>query len=209
METKLLTQQDMAEIVAILQRGGLVAFPTDTVYGLAVRYDDPQAIARLKQAKQRPETKPFPMMVASRAQIERVAVVDARSRCLIDEWMPGALTLVLRKRPEVDPEVTNGLATIGLRMPDDELVLEIINRVGVPLLVPSANLSGQPACTTSKQVMKQLAGRIDAIVVGESAGSTSSTVCDVTGTTLNILRQGPIRLEDLEKTLQKTKEEHV
>ena len=110
METKLLTQQDMTEIVAILQRGGLVAFPTDTVYGLAVRYDDPQAIARLKQAKQRPETKPFPMMVASRAQIERVAVVDARSRCLIDEWMPGALTLVLRKRPEVDPEVTNGLA---------------------------------------------------------------------------------------------------
>ena len=155
METKLLTQQDMAEIVAILQRGGLVAFPTDTVYGLAVRYDDPQAIARLKQAKQRAETKPFPMMVASRAQIERVAVVDARSRCLIDEWMPGALTLVLRKRPEVDPEVTNGLATIGLRMPDDEL--EALATGALRLAVQEGDfekgcfLSGQIASMVNKE----------------------------------------------------------
>ena len=201
METQRLTKKDSAQIVEILNRGGVVAFPTDTVYGLAVRYDLKEAILKMKEAKQRPETKPFPMMVSSKAQIERVAVTDARSQKLIDHWMPGALTLVFKKRPEVDELVTNGFPTIGIRMPDDDFVLEIINRVGVPLLVPSANLSGQPSCTTSEEVLKQLDGRIDAVVLGESGASTASTVCDTTGDELKILRQGPIKLEDLEASI--------
>ena len=201
METQRLTKKDSAQIVEILNRGGVVAFPTDTVYGLAVRYDLKEAILKMKEAKQRPETKPFPMMVSSKAQIERVAVTDARSQKLIDHWMPGALTLVFKKRPEVDELVTNGFPTIGIRMPDDEFVLEIINRVGVPLLVPSANLSGQPSCTTSEEVLKQLDGRIDAGVLGESGASTASTVCDTTGDELKILRQGPIKLEDLKASI--------
>lgn len=201
METQRLTKKDSAQIVEILNRGGVVAFPTDTVYGLAVRYDLKEAILKMKEAKQRPETKPFPMMVSSKAQIERVAVTDVRSQKLIDHWMPGALTLVFKKRPEVDELVTNGFPTIGIRMPDDEFVLEIINRVGVPLLVPSANLSGQPSCTTSEEVLKQLDGRIDAVVLGESGASTASTVCDTTGDELKILRQGPIKLEDLKASI--------
>ena len=201
METQRLTKKDSAKIVEILNSGGVVAFPTDTVYGLAVRYDLKEAILKMKEAKQRPETKPFPMMVSSKAQIERVAVTDARSQKLIDHWMPGALTLVFKKRPEVDELVTNGFPTIGIRMPDDEFVLEIINRVGVPLLVPSANLSGQPSCTTSEEVLKQLDGRIDAVVLGESGASTASTVCDTTGDELKILRQGPIKLEDLKASI--------
>ena len=201
METQRLTKKDSAQIVEILNRGGVVAFPTDTVYGLAVRYDLKEAILKMKKAKQRPETKPFPMMVSSKAQIERVAVTDARSQKLIDQWMPGALTLVFKKRPEIDELVTNGFPTIGIRMPDDDFVLEIINRVGVPLLVPSANLSGQPSCTTSEEVLKQLDGRIDAVVLGESGASTASTVCDTTGDELKILRQGPIKLEDLEASI--------
>ena len=201
METQRLTKKDSAQIVEILNRGGVVAFPTDTVYGLAVRYDLKEAILKMKEAKQRPETKPFPMMVSSKAQIERVAVTDARSQKLIDHWMPGALTLVFKKRPEVDELVTNGFPTIGIRMPDDDFVLEIINRVGVPLLVPSANLSGQPSCTTSEEVLKQLDGRIDAVVLGESGASTASTVCDTTGDELKILRQGPIKLEDLKASI--------
>lgn len=200
METVRLTKKDLTAIVEILNRGGVVAFPTDTVYGLAVRFDQKEAILRMKEAKQRPESKPFPMMVSSRSQIERVAVTNKRSQGLIDEWMPGALTLVFEKRPEIDDLVTNGFKTIGIRMPDDDFVTEIINRTGVPLLVPSANLSGHPACTTSEAVLEQLDGRIDAVVLGESGGSTSSTVCDTTGPQLKILRQGPIRLEDLEKT---------
>ena len=201
METQRLTKKDSAQIVEILNRGGVVAFPTDTVYGLAVRYDLKEAILKMKEAKQRPETKPFPMMVSSKAQIERVAVTDARSQKLIDQWMPGALTLVFKKRPEIDELVTNGFPTIGIRMPDDDFVLEIINRVGVPLLVPSANLSGKPSCTTSEEVLKQLDGRIDAVVLGESGASTASTVCDTTGDELKILRQGPIKLEDLEASI--------
>ena len=108
---------------------------------------------------------------------------------------------MFKKRPEIDELVTNGFPTIGIRMPDDDFVLEIINRVGVPLLVPSANLSGQPSCTTSEEVLKQLDGRIDAVVLGESGASTASTVCDTTGDELKILRQGPIKLEDLEASI--------
>ena len=156
METQRLTKKDSAQIVEILNRGGVVAFPTDTVYGLAVRYDLKEAILKMKEAKQ---------------------------------------------RPEIDELVTNGFPTIGIRMPDDDFVLEIINRVGVPLLVPSANLSGQPSCTTSEEVLKQLDGRIDAVVLGESGASTASTVCDTTGDELKILRQGPIKLEDLEASI--------
>ena len=89
----------------------------------------------------------------------------------------------------------------GAEITKDDFVLEIINRVGVPLLVPSANLSGQPSCTTSEEVLKQLDGRIDAVVLGESGASTASTVCDTTGDELKILRQGPIKLEDLEASI--------
>lgn len=198
--TEQLSKQDISRIVEILSQGGVVAFPTDTVYGLAVRYDLDEAIEKMKQAKHRPETKPFPMMVSNKKQIEKVAVLDDRARDLIDTWMPGALTLVFKKRPEISSNVTNGFDTIGIRMPDDEFVLEIINRVGVNLLVPSANLSGQPPCTTSDEVLAQLNGRIDAVVLGESGASTSSTVCDTTGEQLKILRQGPITLEALNNT---------
>ena len=202
MKTERLDKNDSARVVEILNQGGTVAFPTDTVYGLAVRYDMKEAIERMKEAKVRPESKPFPMMVFSKKQIQKVAWTDERSEKLIDAWMPGALTLIFNKREEVSDLVTNGFKTIGIRMPDDDFVLEIINRVGVPLLVSSANISGEPSCVTGDEVLAQLDGRIDAIVMGEAGGNSPSTVCDTTQEELKILRQGPIRLEALKKTVE-------
>lgn len=204
METLQLTKNDLGKLVEILNAGGVIAFPTDTVYGVAVRYDSMSAIALMKQAKQRPETKPFPMMVSLKSQIEMVAELNARDHFLIQKWMPGAMTFIFNKKPEIDEIVTNGYPTIGIRMPDDEFVLELIQRVGVPLLVPSANISGMPSATTHEEVLKQLGGRINAVVIGESGAARASTIIDTTKEELTCIREGFIRLEDV---IQSYKEE--
>lgn len=202
MKTLLLEKNDISRMIAILNNGGIVAFPTDTVYGLAVRYDSFIAINKMKKAKQRPETKPFPMMVSKLKHIEMVADLTAREYTLIEKWMPGAITLILNKKEEIDSVITNGYPTIGVRMPDDGFVIELINLMGVPLLVPSANISGESVCTTHQQVLAQLDGLIDAVVMGESGSGLSSTIVDCTKEELILVRQGPIQLDEVKKSLE-------
>lgn len=202
METLRLTVEQIELAAEILNNGGVVAFPTDTVYGLAVRSDMPLAIQHMKDAKQRPESKPFPMMVNSLQQIEQVAKLKQRDYRLIKRWMPGAVTFVFKKKDDLDPIVTNGFKTIGIRMPDDPFILKLISLIGVPLLVPSANLSGYPSTTDSDEVLAQLDGKIEAVIVGESGGKTSSTVIDATAKELILLRQGEVMIEDVRKSLK-------
>ncbi len=202
LKTERLEKKDINRIVEILNAGGIVALPTDTVYGLAVKSDRFDAINKMKIAKQRPETKPFPMMVNHVDQIEMVANIGYREYQLIKKWMPGAITMIFEKKDRVDEIVTNGYKTIGIRMPDDEFVLSIINQVKAPLLVPSANISGEPSCTTSDEVLKQLDGRIDAIVVGESGAMMPSTIIDCTKQTLSTIRQGKITLEEIIESIR-------
>lgn len=197
MNTVILTREDVKEAVELLKKGKVVCFPTDTVYGAAIRYDSTEAIKRLKRAKKRPESKPFPMMVGNKEQIEQVAYVSEKARKLIDAFMPGAITLVFRKREEVADEVTNGFETIAIRMPDDAWILKVISEVGVPLLVPSANISSEPPCHTSEEVLQQLDRRVSAVVTGESGGYFSSTIVDVSSDAFRILRQGPVTEEQI------------
>jgi len=203
MKTKRYQKEQIHEIVSLLKENEVVAFPTDTVYGAAIRYDSIEAINKLKEAKQRPETKPFPMMVADMEQIEMVTELTDRIRHLMERFMPGAITIVVKKRESVPDEVTNGLSTIALRMPDDDWVREIIQKTGVPLLVPSANISGEPSCTTSDEVLNQLDGRIAAVVEGQSKGSLSSTIVDVSSSELKILREGPVSFKEIKKVWNK------
>ena len=197
MNTARLSEENVKEAVELLKKGKVVCFPTDTVYGAAIRYDSLEAIKRLKRAKKRPESKPFPMMVANKEQIEQVAYVSEKAQKLIDAFMPGAITLVFKKREEVADEVTNGFETIAIRMPDDAWILEVIDAVGVPLLVPSANISGEAPCHTSEEVLRQLDKRVSAVVTGESGGYLSSTIVDVSTDAFRILRQGPITEEKI------------
>ena len=201
-ETMQMTKADLDEIVALIDAGKVVAFPTDTVFGLGVKYDDGDALNRLKKAKNRPDHKAIPMMVSSLCQIESVAYVDERSQKLMEAFMPGAFTIVLKKKENVPSFVSNGMETVAIRMPCDAFVLSMIERLGKPMLVTSANLSDQPSCKTSEEVLKQLGGRIDAIVLGESKGYTSSTIVDVSGTKLNILREGDISEQAIRARLE-------
>lgn len=191
MKTKCYNKDETDCIVQDLKAGKTVAFPTDTVYGLGVIYNE-NALNALKQAKGRDEAKPIPTMVASYEQLAKIAVITASAQKLIEAFMPGAITLVLTKKEGVPAYATNGKATIAVRMPDDPFVLSLIQRCGSPLLVSSANRSDEPSTFTTAEVLKQLDGRIDSIVNGKAAGNAASTIVDATTASIKILRVGMI-----------------
>jgi L-threonylcarbamoyladenylate synthase len=201
MDTCRYTYEDIDIVAKQLQKGKVIAFPTDTVYGLAVVFDDERALSRLKKAKGRPEDKPIPVMIGDMRQMHAIAYVNERAVRLADAFMPGAITLILPKREHIAEYITNGFSTIGIRMPNDDFILSLIRRCGKPLLVTSANLSGYPSAADAEEVLAQLDGRIDGIVVGEAGGHQASTIIDVSGEDYRILRQGIVEKEAVERVL--------
>ncbi len=202
METIRYHKEDIQAVVKQLKQKKVIAFPTDTVYGLGVIYDE-EALAALKYSKGRPENKPIPTMVGSLAQMEEIAVLNEEAKKLAATFMPGAFTMILKKKDSVADFVTNGMETIGIRMPQDDFVLELLRQVGSPMLVTSANLSGEATGLVDVQVLSQLDGRIDGIVLGEAGGKVASTIVDMTSGKLKILREGPISKAMLEAALKK------
>lgn len=202
METIRYHKEDIQAVVKQLKQKKVIAFPTDTVYGLGVIYDE-EALAALKYSKGRPENKPIPTMVGSLAQMEEIAVLNEEAKKLAAAFMPGAFTMILKKKDSVADFVTNGMKTIGIRMPQDDFVLELLRQVGSPMLVTSANLSGEATGLVDVQVLSQLDGRIDGIVLGEAGGKVASTIVDMTSGKLKILREGPISKAMLEAALKK------
>ena len=202
METIRYHKEDIQAVVKQLKQKKVFAFPTDTVYGLGVIYDE-EALAALKYSKGRPENKPIPTMVGSLAQMEEIAVLNEEAKKLAAAFMPGAFTMILKKKDSVADFVTNGMETIGIRMPQDDFVLELLRQVDSPMLVTSANLSGEATGLVDVQVLSQLDGRIDGIVLGEAGGKVASTIVDMTSGKLKILREGPISKAMLEAALKK------
>ena len=180
-----------------LQQGGLVAFPTDTVYGLGALAFDPISIECLYAVKGRESSKAIPILICDLGELSQVAAtIDSRTRRLAERFWPGPLTLVVPRHPSL-PDVLTPYPTVGVRMPDHPVALAFIKRTG-PLAVTSANLSGQPSATTAGEVLAYLRGRIDLLLDGgPTPGGVSSTVVDCSGPDLAILRQGPITLEEL------------
>jgi L-threonylcarbamoyladenylate synthase len=185
----------MAEAAATLRGGGLVAFPTETFYGLGAAGLDARAVARLLAAKGRPEDKPILLLVDSVAMAERVAAeVGPAARALMTRHWPGALTLVLRARPEVPREVTAGTGTVGVRLSPHPVAVGLVRALGAPVTAPSANRSGEPPPVTAAAVLAGLAGRIELVLDGGAApGGPPSTVLDVTVDPPRVLRQGAVR----------------
>ena len=206
MKTLIYDKTNTKEVAECLLNGGVVSFPTDTVYGIGVVYDNLDALQRLKESKGRPENKPIPMMVGSLKQLNEVAYTNGQINRLTKTFMPGGFTVVLVKRECVSDVITNGFNTIAIRMPDDDFILEVIELVGKPLLVTSANLSGQPTGLHFEDVYNDFNGKIDAIVKGECKGSVSSTIVDATNDILNILRSGPIDENEIVRVWEEDEE---
>ena len=196
METRKYTKEDLNELVEIIKNDGMVAIPTDTVYGLAIKASDFDNYQTLIKAKGRPENKPFPLMVSSYEQIEALVELDDRSRRLMHQFMPGAVTFIFNRKETSFPFLEDQ-KTLGIRMADDPWVIELIEYVGSPIWLPSANRSGEPTAISSDMVVDQLNGRINGYVEGICSGGRSSSVFDLTQKNIVCFREGDISLDDI------------
>lgn len=187
----------------VLRQGGLVAFPTETVYGLGANALDGRASARIYKAKGRPSDNPLIVHVAGIEEVgSLVESVSGTARVLMETFWPGPLALIMPARADVPAEVTAGLNTVAVRMPDHPVALALIKAAGVPVAAPSANLSGRPSPTTAQHVLQDLNGRIEAVLDGGQTGvGVESTVLDLTVPVPTVLRPGGVTPEDLREVL--------
>src|SRR5699024_4291834 len=172
----------LLEAAAVLQAGGLVAFPTETVYGLGADATSPEAVASIFRAKGRPADNPLIVHVADEAPLQKwVGDLPEKGKCLARRFWPGPLTLILPHRGNLAPQVTAGLPTVGIRIPSHPVALALLQACRIPIAAPSANRSGKPSPTRADHVWHDLQGRIDGLVDGGATGvGVESTVVDVT-----------------------------
>ena len=187
--------------VEVLKRGGIVAYPTDTVYGLGADPLNEKAVSRIYEVKNRPHNSPLPLLLAEKSDLLKVAlIVPEVAWRLVEQFWPGGLTLVVKKNAWVPDSITAGGDTVAVRMPDHPVTIALIRGLGNPIVGTSANLSGKPSPVTATEVSKQLGGRIDLIVDGgRCPGGIESTVVDVSGSSPTILREGAVSREDITK----------
>ena len=201
MDTKLFHTDDneIAEAGEILRNGGLVAFPTETVYGLGASAFDSDAAKKIYAAKGRPSDNPLIVHICDKGQIKDIAEeIPESAKKVIDNFMPGPVTIILKKKSVIPNDVTAGLNTVAIRFPLHETAQKLIKAAGVPIAAPSANLSGKPSPTKAKHVVKDMTGRIDAIIDGgECNVGVESTIVDFTGEKPVILRPGGVTYDDL------------
>jgi len=191
----------LERIADTLKDGGLVVFPTETVYGLGGNGLDKNACKKIYEAKGRPSDNPLILHIAEIKQLKELVeeIPEVAKKCM-DRFWPGPLTIIFKRSKLVPNEATGGLDTVAIRMPSNEIAHEILKEVYLPIAAPSANLSGRPSPTETKHVVKDLKGRVDIIVDGgHSVVGIESTVLDVTVDPPMILRPGKITLEDLRK----------
>ncbi len=202
--SKIFNKNELGRAAKLLQQGKLVAFPTETVYGLGANALDGQAVRAIFSAKGRPADNPLIVHIANRDDIEKLTAnpLSEVAEKLIAEFWPGPLTLVVNKSEQVPEITTGGLETVAVRMPDHKLARELINRAGVPLAAPSANLSGKPSPTVAEHVITDLAGEIAGVVDGGRTGiGVESTVLDLSDHPPTLLRPGGVTYEQLQEVL--------
>lgn len=198
-----MTSEDFAEAAKLLQEGKLVAFPTETVYGLGGDAYDKTASARIYAAKGRPSDNPLIVHIAEIEELKNLAEdIPAEAYLLAEKFWPGPMTMILKRKDTVPKETTGGLDTVAIRMPSHPIARRLIKEAGLPIAAPSANASGRPSTTKAEHVMEDLAGRIDMVIDGGSSEiGLESTIVDLTVKPALILRPGYITIGMLQEVL--------
>ncbi len=192
----------LKEVADVAREGGLVAFPTETVYGLGTNAFIERAVRRVFEVKRRPPDNPVSVLVSSTDQVEELGYVNDVARALIDSFFPGPITVVIWSKREVPEIVTAGTGKVAVRMPDHPIALKIVELSEVPLATPSANISGKPSPTKAEHVIQDLMGRVDVIVDGGETGiGIESTVVDTTTSPPRVIRPGAIPVEEIEDVI--------
>lgn len=197
-------QEQVEEGISILKRGGIIAFPTDTVYGLGACVSNQQAVERIYTVKGRPQNIALPLLLANTSQISEVAgTVPEVAWLLIRHFLPGALTIVLPKADSLPDIVTGGGTTIAVRIPAHPVPVALAEGLRAPIIGTSANLSGKPSALTADEVYSQFGDKIDLVIDGgRCPGGRESTIVDVTGETPVILREGAISEKELKQVCE-------
>ena len=195
-------QSEVEAIANVLKEDGCISVATDTVYGVCCRYDHEKAQEKLRDVKKRPATKAFPIMCADEEQIKTICEVDARSEKLIRAFMPGPVTLILKKKESVPFYVNGGMDTLAIRMATSDLLKNIIDKLGCPVFMTSANQSGEEVCTNLDEIEKHCP-LLDGMVESEVSFGEASTIIDCTKKDIVILRQGPVTMEQILAALGK------
>lgn len=198
-------KQKIKKASEIIKTGGLVAFPTETVYGLGANALDEEAVLKIFKAKGRPSDNPLIVHISDIEQIDQlVKKVPEKAKILMEKFWPGPLTLLFEKSDKVPLKTSGGLNTVAIRMPDNEIALDLIRQSRLPIAAPSANTSGRPSPTSASHVKEDLDGKIDMIIDGGNTGvGLESTVLDISTDIPTILRPGAITIEDLKSIFSK------
>ncbi|MCF0125811.1 MAG: threonylcarbamoyl-AMP synthase [Clostridia bacterium] len=191
---------EIEEYVEILKNGGVIGVPTDTVYGICTSVDYKDARNKLAKIKGRSINQPFQIMCANIEQIKKIAIVDEKAEKIINKFMPGPITLILSKGENSSKYVNEHIAGIGIRMAPSKELKELIEKLGCPIFLTSANLNGKKECENTDEIRKVFP-QLDGIIEGKINYGKASTIVDYTSDTIKILREGPISLEEILKEI--------
>ena len=203
METKIIGYENVEEAVGLLKKGEVIAFPTETVFGLGAIASSKEAFDKLVKVKNRKPDKPFTIMCSSLAMAATYAEVSASIISVMKEFLPGELTLLLRARKGLPEWMTMGSDTIGIRVPNDKNLLDLIERVGEPLLVPSANKADEAPSLSENAVFEIFNGEIAVILKGNCVSKTPSTIVDLRSDKPLLIRQGTVSIDNIVKAFNK------
>ena len=197
------TKNQIKELSEILKNDGVISVPTDTVFGICGSTKSKKAQEKLKSIKERPASKPFPIMCSDIEQIKSIATIDKKSEKIIKEFMPGPITIVLRKNSQLPEYINNGKETIAIRMATSNELKELIKSLGCPVFMTSANKSGEEVCKTLEVIEKKCPD-LDGMLEGTVSFGQASTIVDCISNEIKILRKGPISEDEIIKALNKT-----
>lgn len=199
-------QSEIEEVITVLKNDGVISVPTDTVYGICARINSSKAYLKLVSVKNRPSTKSFPVMCSDIEQIKSIAIIDDKVLKLIKTFMPGPITLVLNKRPDVLSYINNAgtreTDELAIRMAPTPFLKELIKEVGSPLFLSSANKSGKDVCKSLDEIEIECP-TLDGMVMGDVSFGEASTIIDCTDNDIKIQRQGPISEDEIMKALKR------
>ena len=198
---KILKPNQIDEAAKLLKEGKVIAFPTETVYGLGVVFDNKEAYESLVSVKKRPPEKPFTMMLADLDEVEKYAELNRVSNKLVSAFMPGQFTLITKAKPGLPSWCVSKSGNVGIRIADYDMIRDLIRKTGKPLLVPSANKSGEQPCKNAEEIAKVFGEEIAAAIDGKTISNVPSTIVLVEDKYTNIFREGAIKIEDIKKVV--------
>lgn len=200
-----INENELDNCIEVLRNGGIVIFPTETVYGIGTNAYCEKSVEKIYEIKERPEEKPLSILVSNVNEISKYAIINnSMEEQIIKNFMPGPITIILEKRPEVFDYITSGKNTIGIRIPDNRIILKILEDLKLPIVAPSANISGHPSGIELNEILPDFENKVDICIDGgKSELSESSTIVQVVDNEIKVLRQGKILKQDIENILNK------